>query len=100
MEISACPGDYTAQSAQGAGWIKTRARQNPVGSPASRRGTGASIAHERVLSQVALPLAPPLRSQGLPLSHGDDQPEDVQRTAGSARLTRDQLGLALPVACV
>jgi hypothetical protein len=40
-----------------------------------------------------------LRSQGLPLSHADDQPEDLMRTAGPGRLTRDQLGLALPVAC-
>ena len=39
-----------------------------------------------------------LRSQGLPLSHADDQPEDLQRIAGPGRLTRDQLGLALPVA--
>jgi hypothetical protein len=32
---------------------------NPAGSPASRRGTGASMAYERVLSQIALPLALP-----------------------------------------
>jgi hypothetical protein len=32
---------------------------NPVCSPASRRATGASIAHERALSQIALPLALP-----------------------------------------
>ena len=37
---------------------------NPVGSPASRRGTGASIAHERVLSQIALPLALPFALPG------------------------------------
>jgi hypothetical protein len=40
-----------------------------------------------------------LRSQGLPLNHADDQPEDLQRTAGPGRLTSDQLGLAPPVAC-
>src|SRR5450755_2558715 len=40
-----------------------------------------------------------LRSQGLPLSHAHDQPEDLKRTAGPGRLIRDQLGLALPLAC-
>jgi hypothetical protein len=33
------------------------------------------------------------------VSHADDQPEDLQRTAGLGRLPRDQLGLALPVTC-
>jgi hypothetical protein len=33
------------------------------------------------------------------MSHAHDQPEDLQRTARAGRLTRDQLGLALPVAC-
>ena len=33
------------------------------------------------------------------MGHAHDQPEDLQRTAGPGRLTRDQLGLALPVAC-
>ena len=33
------------------------------------------------------------------MSHAHDQPEDLQRTAGPRRLTKDQLGLALPVAC-
>jgi len=33
------------------------------------------------------------------LSHAHDQPEDLQRTARAGRVTRDQLGLALPVAC-
>jgi hypothetical protein len=33
------------------------------------------------------------------VSHAHDQPEDLQRTAGPGRLTEDQLGLALPVAC-
>jgi hypothetical protein len=40
-----------------------------------------------------------LRSHGLPMSHAHDQPEDLQRPAAPGRLTRDQLGLAPPVAC-
>lgn len=37
---------------------------NPVGSPASRRGTGGSIAHERVLSQIAPPSTLPVALPG------------------------------------
>ena len=33
------------------------------------------------------------------MSHAHDQPKDLRRTAGAGRLTRDQLRLALPVAC-
>jgi hypothetical protein len=40
-----------------------------------------------------------LRSQRLPSGDPDDQPEDLQPTARCECLTRDQLGLALPVAC-
>ncbi len=40
-----------------------------------------------------------LRSQGLPFSYAHDQPEDLQPTARAGRLSRDQLGLALPVTC-
>jgi hypothetical protein len=40
-----------------------------------------------------------LRSQRPPSSHTRDQPEDLQGTARAGRLTRDQLGLALPAAC-
>lgn len=43
--------------------------------------------------------SPRLRSQGLPFSHDHDQPEDLQPTARAGHFTRDQLGLALPVAC-
>ena len=33
------------------------------------------------------------------MSHAQDQPEDPQSTARAGRLTREQLGLALPAAC-
>ena len=33
------------------------------------------------------------------MGHADDQPEDLQRTAKAGRPAKDQLGLALPVAC-
>jgi hypothetical protein len=33
------------------------------------------------------------------MSRAHDQPEDLQPTARAGRLTRDQLGLALPEAC-
>jgi hypothetical protein len=72
---------------------------NPLGSRASRRATGGSIAYEKALSQLRSHQRSHMSPQGLPLNHADDQPEDLQRTAGPGRLTRDQLGLALPVAC-
>src|ERR1039458_7454319 len=40
-----------------------------------------------------------LRSQRLPSGHPVDQAKDLQPTARCGRLTRDQVSLALPVAC-
>ncbi len=99
MEISAQPADYTPQSAQGARLIKTRARRTLSAVPPRDEGLALEQPMRERSPRLRSHQRSHLRSQGLPCSHADDQPEDLQRTAGPGRLTRDQLRLALPEAC-
>jgi hypothetical protein len=69
-EISALPADYTAQSAQGAGLNQDQGAPVPLGSPASRRATGASIA----MRECSPGLRSHQRSQGLSCVRPDGGP--------------------------
>jgi len=63
-EMPARPGDYTAQSPQGARSIRPEgAQQRSAVLPRDER-LALSIAHERVLSRIALPLALPFALPG------------------------------------